>query len=263
MSERTRDFHDTPDWKALYRGLIEDPLNAVRRLVIADWLDDFGTDDAAARAKVIRICNTDEWRRAADEGLPTPAYLVAEMLAAVTPDGCSDDTVPCAAEARTSVAGRWAARETGEHRDWLDRAEFSATGFFDELPGGFAESRTASGDRLVAFDPFLGVGTLPATRVDRRHVGVHVYQPFGSGHWHVRPYPDWGLAPLAGAAEERPGYMGVAEWVYRSRHRALAAYDRAMIDRARELADMPPLAWPELPPDVASADLFTTAAEAA
>lgn len=49
------DYTDRPEYKAHLAGVIADPADDVRRLVLCDWLEELETPEATARAEFIRV----------------------------------------------------------------------------------------------------------------------------------------------------------------------------------------------------------------
>jgi uncharacterized protein (TIGR02996 family) len=48
-------YTDRSEWAAHLAGIIEQPADDVRRLVLCDWLEELGEDEAAARSEFIRV----------------------------------------------------------------------------------------------------------------------------------------------------------------------------------------------------------------
>ena len=49
------DYATHPDYRHLLAGICDEPESDLRRLVLADYLDEFGTAPAAARAEFVRV----------------------------------------------------------------------------------------------------------------------------------------------------------------------------------------------------------------
>lgn len=303
----SRDFHDHPDWQAMFLALAEDPLNPVRRLVMADWLDEFGTEDAAARAAVIRIAHHPDWPADGVRGIDrTPGdrwaqdpdgtvvwvpnrggeqreagSVVAIPQAWADRFGCRTYRVagverragggilPGRAKLFLSplpVAGQlneeWIrALKPAEVKEWIRReTEWDIgdmhplhaaneigvrdAGFFSRFLNGGSPPSLDWITGLVQRMPLVGFASWFAD-----DPGTHIVSTSDvEGDWVVR-LDDRFSRYITGNYRTEVRTLGISWPAFRSRRRAAAAGERAIIDAARHVAGMNPLAWPELPPD--------------
>lgn len=207
-----RDFHADPDWQALYAGLIEDPLNVTRRLVIADWLDEYGTADASRRALVIRLANGRPPRESAEFGRWGREWDLLRR---------ADESAP----------SRWHSSECGgspriDYSDWDGLFE---TGFFGRLKVSLWPS---GGDAdVLRLAPVVGLAGGFETVANAEAVGGGEPRPH---------YRTWGGV--------RAGANG---WVTtRTYARAAEVNSQAVVASGRQMTGLPPLAWPPLPFDL-------------